>query len=332
MIIAKNLCKTFSDSIKAADNLSFHISKGETVGLIGANGAGKTTLIRLISGILSPDSGYVRVMDKNPLGGNRQLNLNLGMVLGIGGVYAGNGKASFGFDVGSALGNSGNLEPELTVEHNFQLVKAIYHISKDDYSRRLEALSSSLDIKSFLNFRVNQLSLGQRMRVELASVLLFEPKLLILDEPFIGIDVVAKEAIRSKLLQLSRDKDITIILSTHNVEEVERICDRIIFLDNGKMIYNGSFDRIKYTYRKIHSLTVAVNDKIPDMQDLPIEKYSLKDNNLTIWYDSTMINAREITKFLLSQCTISDLLIHKPTIEEIIKQICAEDENEQSNN
>lgn len=332
MIIAKNLCKTFSGSIKAADNLSFHISKGETVGLIGANGAGKTTLIRLISGILSPDSGYVRVMDKNPLGGNRILSLNLGMVFGIGGVYAGNGKASFGFDVNSALGNSGNLEPELTVEHNFELVKAIYHISNDDYIKRLEELSLSLDIKAFLNFRVNQLSLGQRMRVELASVLLFEPKLLILDEPFIGIDVVAKEAIRNKLLQLSRDKDITIILSTHNVEEVERICDRIILLDSGKIIYNGSFDRIKYTYRKIHSLTVAVNDKIPDLQDLPIEKYSIENNNLTIWYDSTMINAREITKFLLSQCTISDLLIHKPTIEEIIRQIYMEGEDEQADN
>lgn len=332
MIIARNLCKTFTGSIKAADDLSFHISKGETVGLIGANGAGKTTLIRLVSGILSPDSGFMRVMNENPLGGNRRLGFKMGIVFGIGGVYSGKGKASFGFDVGSALGNSGNLEPELTVEHNFELVRAIYRISKNDYQRRLEELSASLDIKSFLNFRVNQLSLGQRMRVELAAVLLYEPELIILDEPFIGIDVVAKESIRQKLHQLANDKNTTIILSTHNVEEIERICDRVIFLDKGKMIYNGSFDRIKYTYGKIHMLTVQVDDKIPDLQDLPVEKYCVNNNKLTVWYDASVINSGSITKFLISQCKISDLLIHKPTIEEIIKQMYREGENERTYN
>lgn len=332
MIIAKNLCKTFTGSIKAADDLSFHISKGETVGLIGANGAGKTTLIRLIGGILSPDSGIVRVMNENPLGGNRKLSFNMGIVFGIGGAFAGKGRASFGFDVGSALGNSGNLEPELTVEHNFELIRAIYRISKKDYNRRFEELSATLDIKSFLNFRVNQLSLGQRMRVELASVLLYEPELLILDEPFIGIDVVAKEAIRKKLQQLANDRNMTIILSTHNVEEIERICDRVVFLDKGKMIYSGGFERIKYTYGKSHSMTVEVSDKIPDLQDLPVEKYCVDNNKLTIWYDASVINSRSITKFLISQCSISDLLIHKPTLEEIIKQICREDENEQTYN
>lgn len=332
MIIARNLCKTFTDSIKAADDLSFHISKGETVGLIGANGAGKTTLIRLISGVLSPDSGFLRVMNENPLGGNKSLGLNMGIVFGIGGVYSGKGKASFGFDVSSALGNSGNLEPDITVGHNFELIRAIYRISKNDYNKRLEELSASLDIKSFLNFRVNQLSLGQRMRVELAAILLYEPELIILDEPFIGIDVVTKETIRKKLKQLADDKAATIILSTHNVEEIERICDRVIFLDKGKMIYNGGFERIKYTYGKIHSLTVEIEGKFPDLQDLPIEKYCVYDNKLTIWYDAALISSRSITKFLISQCKILDLLINKPTIEEIIKQIYREGENGQSDN
>ncbi len=323
MVIAKNLSKTFQNNIKAVNNLSFHIAKGETVGLIGTNGAGKTTLIKLISGLLKPDSGFVRIFEDDPLGRRTKKGPFMGLITGQ--------RTSGSYDYGKGA-NTAALQDELTVELNMELTKTIYKIPEEKYRKRLGELSDSLDLKSFLKYRVDQLSLGQRMRAEIAVVLLYEPELLILDEPFIGVDLIAKEAIRQNLQKLSKDKNTTIILTTHNVEEIEKICERVIFIDKGNMIFNGSFDRIKYTHASINSLNAELTDKIPDMQDLPIIRYAIENNRITVWYDSAVINTRDITAYLLSQCEIKDLLVRKPTVEEIIRKIYEEDTNEQNYN
>ena len=176
-----------------------------------------------------------------------------------------------------------------------------------------------------MKYRVDQLSLGQRMRAEIAVVLLYEPELLILDEPFIGVDLIAKESIRQILQKMSKDKNTTIILTTHNVEEIEKICERVILLDKGSMVFNGSFDRIKYSHASINSLSAELTDKIPDMQDLPVTKYMIENKKITLWYDSKVISTKDLTAYILSQCKVKDLLIRKPTVEEIIRNIYEED-------
>lgn len=317
MIIAKNLSKQFNNDIKAVNNISFHIKKGETVGLIGANGAGKTTLIRLILGLLKPNSGFVRIFDENPLERKDQISPLIGVVSGqqISGTY---------YDCGKGA-NTAALQEDLTVELNMELAKVIYRIPNDRYITRLSEISKSLGLDSFMKYRVDQLSLGQRMRAEIAVVLLYEPELLILDEPFIGVDLTAKESIRQILQNMSKNKNTTVILTTHNLEEIEKICERIILIDKGSMVFNGSFDRIKYSHASINSLSAELADKIPDMQDLPVTKYAVNNQKIVLWYDSKIISTKDLTNYILSQCKVKDLLISKPTVEEIIRDIYKEE-------
>lgn len=315
MIIAKNLSKEFHNNIKAVNNLSFHINKGETVGLIGANGAGKTTLIKLISGLLKPDSGFVRIFEDNPLARKAKNGPFMGVVSGQ--------RPSGTYDNGKGA-NTATLQEDLTVELNMELVKAIYRIPDDRYNKKLSELTDALGLNSFIKYRVDQLSLGQRMRAEIAVVLLYEPELLILDEPFIGVDLIAKESIRQILQKMSKDKNTTIILTTHNVEEIEKICERVILLDKGSMVFNGSFDRIKHSRASINSLSAELTDKIPDMQDLPVTKYMIENKKITLWYDSKVISTKDLTAYILSKCKVKDLLIRKPTVEEIIRNIYEE--------
>lgn len=188
MIIVKNAVKIFDNEIHATDNVSFHISSGEKVGLIGVNGAGKTTLIRLICGLLRPDSGYIRVFRREPLSREKTIGMKMGMVYGLGAILAGKGKVSFGFDALSCFAGSGNLDSELTIKNNFELIQTIYRIPQDLFWSRFDELDEALGVKEYMNYHINQLSLGQKMRAEIASVLIYEPELLILDEPFVGID------------------------------------------------------------------------------------------------------------------------------------------------
>lgn len=320
MIVINNVSKNF-DEIKAADNISMHIKKGEKIGIVGANGAGKTTLIRMICGLLKQDDGDIRVIGHNPLQHNKNVGRKIGVVYGIGGILAGKGKMSFGFDAIQAFASSGNLRSDITVSDNFKLIRLMYKIPKDVFKERMDKLHETLEIKNYLNSYVNELSLGQKMRAELASVLIYEPELLILDEPFIGIDIEAKEKIRSYLETLSDKNNTTIILTTHNVEEIEKICNRVVAIDKGKIIFNGGIDKINLTYGKINSMEIEFGENIPDLQDLPFVRYVIHDKRMKIYYDNSRITSKEILQFLSSKYEIKDLLIKKPEIEDIIKQI-----------
>ena len=320
MIVINNVSKNFDD-INAADNISMHIKKGEKIGIVGANGAGKTTLIRMICGLLKQDDGDIRVIGHNPLQHNKNVGRKIGVVYGIGGILAGKGKMSFGFDAIQAFASSGNLRSDITVSDNFKLIRLMYKIPKDVFKERMDKLHETLEIKNYLNSYVNELSLGQKMRAELASVLIYEPELLILDEPFIGIDIEAKEKIRSYLETLSDKNNTTIILTTHNVEEIEKICNRVAVIDKGKIIFNGCIDKINLTYGKINSMEIEFGENIPDLQDLPFVRYVIQDKRMKIYYDNSRITSKEILQFLSSKYEIKDLLIKKPEIEDIIKQI-----------
>ena len=312
MVVIKELTKTFSRGITAVNNISLHIARGENIGLIGANGAGKTTLIKLICGVYPPTSGFIRVFGENPFYRKKKYP-HIGMVTGQ--------LVTDGYNIsqGSAV-----LQDDLTVELNMELVRNIYRIPKDVYSKRLSDLLCALDISKLMHYRVSQLSLGQRMRVEIASVLLFEPQLLILDEPFIGIDSVARESIRKILREVAGNKNITVILTTHNVEEIEKICSRVVFIQEGSIVYNGSFDRLKRSHIGLNSMRVVFNGVPPDLQDFPIERYTVDTNSLTLFYDSGIVSSKDISNYLLANGDIKDILITKPSVEDIIKEIYKE--------
>lgn len=314
MIVMKNLTKTFPSGITAVNDISLHIAKGETVGLIGANGAGKTTLIKLICGLYLPTSGYIRVFDENPFGRKTKAS-SIGMVTGqmITDGY------NYHFGHGSSL-----LQDDLSLELNMELIKNIYRVPTDLYKQRLKKLLPKFDLQEQLHYRISQFSLGQRMKAEVAAVLLFQPDLLILDEPFIGIDVVAKETIRTILQEIVRKRKITVILTTHNVEELEKICDRVVFVDHGKLVYNGSFDRLKQSHIGLNCMRLQFQDTPPDLQDFPIERYRIDNHTLTLYYDNSVVSSKDISSYLLSHGKVSDILIQKPTVEEIIKELYKE--------
>lgn len=314
MIVMKNLTKTFPSGITAVNNISLHIAKGETVGLIGANGAGKTTLIKLICGLYLPTSGYIRVFDENPIGRKTKAS-SIGMVTGqvITDGY------NYHFGHGSSL-----LQDDLSLELNMELIKNIYRIPTDLYKQRIKKLLPQFDLQEQLHYQVSQLSLGQRMKAEVAAVLLFQPDLLILDEPFIGIDVVAKETIRKILQEIVLKREITVILTTHNVEELEKICDRVVFLDSGKLVYNGSFDRLKQSHIGLNCMRLQFQGTPPDLQDFPIERYRIDNHTLTLYYDNGVVSSKDISNYLISHGKVSDILIQKPTVEEIIRELYKE--------
>lgn len=311
MIIIKNLSKTFPGGVTAVHDVSLHIAKGETVGLIGANGAGKTTLIKLICGLYLPTDGYIRVLGENPFG-RKNKNRHIGMVTGqiITDGY------NYHFGHGSAL-----LQDALSLELNLRLIQNIYRIPKEAYKRRVAALLPKLGLQERLHYRANQLSLGQRMKAEVAAALLFQPDLLILDEPFIGIDVAARETIRGILQEIAREKETTVILTTHNVEELERICDRAILIDHGQIVYDGSFDRLKKSHIGLNRMQIMFEGMPPDLLDLPIERYTVENNTLTLDYDSSIVSSKDLAGYLLSHGRAVDILIQKPTVEDIIKEL-----------
>ena len=320
MIILKNLTKTFPNGVTAVKDVSLHIAKGETVGLIGVNGAGKTTLIKLICGLYLPTDGYIRVLDEGTSGRkikSRHIGLVTGQIITDGYNYH--------FGHGSAI-----LQEDLSLELNFRLIKNIYRIPNDDYIRRRKALLTRLDMDKILHYRPDQLSLGQRMKAEVAATLLFQPELLILDEPFIGIDVSSRETIRNLLRELAAQRETTVILTTHNVEELERICDRALLIDKGELLYNGSFDQLK-TLKKAHiglnQMRIVFKGTPPDLLDLPIERYTVENNTLTVYYDSGIIRSKDLTDYLLAHGEAMDILIRKPALEDIIRELT---EGEQS--
>lgn len=221
---------------KAVDGISFSIKKGEIVGFIGPNGAGKSTMIKMLSGILYPDVGTLQVNGYIPYKQRKQYVKNIGVV----------------------FGQKSQLNWDLPLIESFELMRYIYKIPKERYEENLKKFTKLLDMESFVNQPVRQLSLGQRMRGDIVAALLHSPELVFFDEPTIGLDVVAKEKIREFVRHMNQTEHTTIIFTTHDMQDIEKVCDRLIIIDNGKKIYDGTIMEIKSKYANLKTMEVPL--------------------------------------------------------------------------
>lgn len=268
---------------KAVDDISFTIKKGEIVGFIGPNGAGKSTTIKMLSGILYPDDGSVIIDGFVPYKQRKQYVKNIGVV----------------------FGQKSQLNWDLPLIESFELMRYIYKIPKDLYEENLQLFTRLLDMEDFINQPVRQLSLGQRMRGDIVAALLHSPKIVFFDEPTIGLDVVAKEKIRNFIKYMNETRQTTIIFTTHDMQDIEKVCQRLIIIDSGKKVYDGSIQEIKDKYASIKNIELLMEDGSKEVRTFDTSEQPMNQIMSTIFADSQ----------------VKDISICEPDIDEIIRDI-----------
>lgn len=295
----KSLFKREYEIIKAVDNISFEVAKGELVGYIGPNGAGKSTTIKMLSGILLPTSGKIEVNGRIPHQNRKENALNMGIV----------------------FGQRSQLYWDLPMEETFDLYKKMYHIPDDRFQHNVAFYSDLLEMHSFLRKPVRQLSLGQKMRAELTIALLHDPDIVYLDEPTIGLDVVAKNKIRHFIREINEQNETTVILTTHDMDDIEQICDRIIMIDKGVILYDGSIDFFKEKYGEESMLIVEFKNEDVNISDPRLEVIKEEGTIKWIIFKNKEIATAEAITQLTRKYDILDLKYEEPEIEEIVRNI-----------
>lgn len=287
---------------QAVNDISFSIKQGEMIGFIGPNGAGKSTTIKMLSGILYPDSGEIVVNGYNPYEDRKE--------------YVGN--------IGVVFGQKSQLQWDLPVIDSFELLKAIYRIPEDKYKKNLERFTEMLDMSGFINQPVRQLSLGQRMRADIVAALLHSPQIVFFDEPTIGVDVVGKETIRNFIRELNKEDNITMIFTTHDMQDIEKVCDRLIIIDKGAKIYDGELLGIREKYGTTRQLDVEF---VENYDVAPIEKVTIQEldeldgRKKRFIFENREVQIDELMNTLLSEYAIRDINISEPEIESLIRKI-----------
>lgn len=283
----------------AVDNISFDIKKGESVAFIGPNGAGKSTTIKMLTGILYPSSGEISVLGFNPAKERKKL----------------------AYKIGTLFGQKTQLWYHLPAQETFDLFAKIYDLEDEVYKKRLNMLVKIFEIESLLTTPVRKLSLGQRMRCELVAALLHDPEVLFLDEPTIGLDLVAKKMLRKTIREFNK-KGLTVLLTSHDLDDVEQVCERIIVINEGKIIYDDSVEKLKkkYVTKKIISLILEeMPKKIIKRKGVEIKKSS--DSQLIYEIDISCINQKKFIQEVLERHVVLDITISDMSIEEIIEEI-----------
>ena len=284
---------------KAVNNLSFNIEKGEMVGFIGPNGAGKSSTIKMLSGILCPDKGSINVNGYIPYKQRKS--------------YVGN--------ISVVFGQKSQLQWDLPVIDSFELLRAIYRIPKDKYKKNLERFTEMLDMKGFINQPVRQLSLGQRMRSDIVASLLHSPDIVFFDEPTIGVDVIGKETIRSFIKQLNEEDKVTMIFTTHDMQDIEQTCNRIIIIDKGSLMYDGSLHDIRSKYGTARRLIAEFNE---ECEVSPIENVvigEMKDRKISFDFDNNTVDVNKLMHEILDNYNVHDITVAEPEIESIIQKM-----------
>lgn len=323
-IMLKGICKTFKVSkrpegkfgllrgaffrktnlVKALDEVDFQIDEGELIGYIGPNGAGKSTSVKIMSGILTPDKGECQIMGRIPWKDRVEHVSQIGVV----------------------FGQRSQLWWDVPVNDSFELLKDIYCIPNKAYTKRLTELVETLDISSLLNTPVRQLSLGQRMRCEIAAALLHNPRILFLDEPTIGLDAVSKLALREFLKNENRNNGITMILTTHDMDDIESLCSRVMVIGHGRILYDGELEKLKQQYAPLRCVHATLERNMEACRIEGAEKIITDGNRWTVMFNPDVTAAHNIVRCLAAQLPLKDVVIEEQDIDEIIatmyKEMC----------
>ena len=284
--------------VKAVEDISFSIEEGEIVGYIGPNGAGKSTTIKILSGILIPDSGECKIDGMTPWKDRVRYVKKIGVV----------------------FGQRSQLWWDIPAEDTFDLLKDIYEIPEEEYQTTKEDLINRLNLQDIINIPVRQLSLGQRMRCEIAASLLHNPKILFLDEPTIGLDAVSKQMVRDFIKKLNKEKNTTVILTSHDMSDITTLAKRIILIGKGRVLYDGSLKKLQNRYESEKYVSIKTCDKLSIRNNGILSKSKTKDGYyLTI--DTRAISISELLNIVSKKITIDDIEIDHESIDNIIVKL-----------
>jgi ABC-2 type transport system ATP-binding protein len=322
MISVKNLAKTFSVQVRAAglkgtvkglfkreyrnvravNGVSFEIAAGELVGYIGPNGAGKSTTVKMLAGILVPDSGECRAAGYVPW----------------------KNRVSYVRHIGVVFGQRTQLWWDLPVVDSFELLRDIYRIPAAEYQRNLDELVAAIGIADLLAVPVRQLSLGQRMRCDLAASNLHSPEILYLDEPTIGLDAVSKLAVRDFIKKLNEERQTTVILTTHDMDDIEALCRRIIVIGKGEILFDGAIAELNRRILGEKHLIIDLNDEKDVIEPAHTKIVEKSSHRIRLSFDPKIVSTKTLVNSIMDQYDIHDLTIENPPIEKLIAKLYEE--------
>lgn len=284
----------------AVDEISFNVAAGEVVGYIGVNGAGKSTTIKMLTGVLVPSGGRVQVLGRDP---HRQRVANAK-------------------DIGVVFGQRSQLWWDIAFIESLNLIAKMYEVPSDRYQQLLKEFSETLELDELLRVPIRNMSLGQKMRAELAATLIHEPKVVYLDEPTIGLDLIVKERIREFIKKQNREQNITVMLTTHDLGDIEELCERVLIIDTGRIIFDGPIHTIKERFGKYREITF---ETAADFQHVnaPVgaDVAAQEARRLTLRFDRTLTSASQVAAAVMNQIEVKDFSLSEPNLAAIIKQI-----------
>jgi len=286
----------------AVENVNLSLQEGEIVGYLGPNGAGKSTTIKMLTGILVPTSGSVRVAGIVPWKHRQQNGQNIGVV----------------------FGQRSQLYWDLPLRESFELLRAIYDVPHDRFAQNMRHFNEILDLDRFMETLVRQLSLGERMRGDFAAAMLHDPKIVFLDEPTIGLDVVAKEAIREFVATMNRERGTTVILTTHDLADVERLAPRIVLIDEGTVIYDGQLAALREEYGVYRTLVITLAENYPEISVEGAQIHERDGSIARLRFNRHEVTAETLIRRVLDTYRITDLAIEEPDIDSIVRRIYTE--------
>ena len=294
----KSIFKPKYKTKKAVNNISFEVEKGEVIAFIGPNGAGKSTTIKMLTGILYPDSGKINILGYNPIKDRKKLS----------------------YEISSVIGQKEQLWLHLTPYDNFKFIGTMYDIPNSVIEKKIKEYIEVFDLKDFINTPVRGLSLGQRIRCEIVAALINDPKILFLDEPTIGLDPVVKENIRTLIKRLNKEFKTTIFLTSHDISDIEKLCKRVIVVNDGTIVMDTTMDELKYHFmnKKIIEVKMSEEVNLDDVDGITILKD--KGYNLKLEVDTTKKNIKDVLS-LLNQDNIIDINISNIPLEDIKSSI-----------
>lgn len=307
----KSFVKPKKEIVAAVKDISFDVNEGEILGFIGPNGAGKSTVIKMLTGILTPTSGKCTINGKDPQ----------------------KDRKTYVKEIGVVFGQRTQLWWDLPLTETYTVLKEIYEVDDSRFKKRMSFLNEVLELDSFINSPVRTLSLGQRMRADIAASLLHSPKVLFLDEPTIGLDVVVKDNIRKAIAKINEEEHTTVVLTTHDLEDIELLSKRIVMIDKGSKVFDGKITDLKEKYGQMRELAFVSPDENALNALGYAEKFGLSDDDLIqeqdgtnckIRFNSAIVPVSDMLSYTLSKINVKDINVKDADIEEIIRRLYKE--------